>query len=83
MGKSNIEASSSLVKRLINTNPELKEQFNGYAGAGVTALSLCSSAGAGEEGIRALMIMGATLYREWLLSRGINLKEVEGKLCNG
>ena len=83
MNKSNIDTSSKLVKNLIEVNPELKEQFKNYSGAGLIVLTLCLSVEAGEIGVKTSMIIGAALYREWLLSRGIDLKEVEGKHCNG
>lgn len=65
---------------LIKVNPDLQAQFQTYAAGGEMAYAICQSAENGKQSvILASMKMGAALYREWLISRGLNVEEVENK----
>lgn len=79
-----IESTSQTLLQIIEKAPEVNEQFRKYAEAGnLTAKFLYSH---DHESIihvvMTMMVMGAALYRELLMSRGLDPQEVEQKILS-
>lgn len=76
---------STQLAELVSQIPELDQQFDHYAEAGYVGILLLGRMidhSAGIIAVQSAMILGATLYRDWLIGKGINIKEVEGKILD-